>query len=51
MVFKLGFRNAMMFLAGGVERIDVNDGIAEGQYMMQELMPHVCGNGMPLGDR
>ena len=45
------FRNAMMFLAGGVERIDVNDGIAEGWHVMQKLMPHVRGNGMPLGNR
>ena len=44
-------RNAMMVLAGGVERIDMNDGIAEGRYVMKKLMAHVRGNGMPLGDR
>src|SRR5574341_1074732 len=43
--------NPMVFLAGGVERIDVDDGIAEVRQVMEELMPHFRGNSMPLGDR
>ena len=41
----------MMFLAGGVERINMDNGIGEVWQVLHELMPHVCGNGMPLGNR
>jgi len=44
-------RDAVMFLAGGVERIDVDDGIGEGWQVVQESMPHVRRNGMSLLNR
>ena len=45
------FRNTMIFLAGGVQRVHVDERISEMRQVMQELMPHFRGNGMALGDR
>ena len=45
------FRHPMMFLTGGIKRINVDDCIGEVWQVLHELMPHVRGNGMPLGNR
>jgi hypothetical protein len=45
------FHDAMVLFAGGVQGVHMNHGVGEMPHVMQQLMPHFCGNGMPLSHR
>jgi len=45
------FHDAMVLFAGGVQGVHMDNGVGEMQYVVQQLMPHLGGNGMPLCHR